>query len=300
MSPSIRHRAVLAVWLVPSAAFASRRRVSQRSRVLHDGGRALAPEVGSAEGRRRYTLSWAFTSTTILFGDGKRADLERHTVFVGTEGADPEVAQPSASAREASWRARSLRITPARISGRESDGYFGVAKSSWTRRGGFPSCRSAARSPGSRVATRGPGVNRRQSFTAFDIRAAPQRRQDGQPAGDLRHGPGLRRSIFYRYAGESVTGTDLYKYQVGGASLALPSRILDAFVEGIALGRAAASRRTWAPRSVFLAPVPVRVSGSRIPLRLVVAPSQLLVSPLRLWRARFAPFELETKFHRSR
>ena len=43
--------------------------------------------------------------------------------------------------------------------------------------------------------------------------------------------------IFYRYAGESVTGTDLYKYQVGGGlSIALPSRILDAFVEGIALG----------------------------------------------------------------
>ena len=48
--------------------------------------------------------------------------------------------------------------------------------------------------------------------------------------------------IFHRYGGEAVTGTDLYKYQVaGGLSLALPSRVVDAFVEGVPVGESGLS-----------------------------------------------------------
>ena len=43
--------------------------------------------------------------------------------------------------------------------------------------------------------------------------------------------------ITWRFDGANVTGTDLYKYQLGGGlSLALLDRRLDVFAEGIALG----------------------------------------------------------------
>jgi hypothetical protein len=75
-------------------------------------------------------------------------------------------------------------------------------------------------------------------FTAFDLRA-------GAIAGKTIAGvftPYVTARAFggpvsWRFDGDAVTGTDLYKYQLGGGlSLALFDRKLDVFAEGIALG----------------------------------------------------------------
>jgi hypothetical protein len=45
--------------------------------------------------------------------------------------------------------------------------------------------------------------------------------------------------IFWRVRGEAVTGTDLFKYQLGGGLVVTIARRVDAFVEGIAFGERA-------------------------------------------------------------
>lgn len=229
--------AVLAVWLVPSAAFACG--------AAYPGGPVYCT-MADAPSRQRsarprppplhLSLSWAFTSTTILFGDGKRADLERHTVFVGTEVP----IGGGAAIRFGAGGIVAGQITPhhARADfGPGVSGYFGVAKSLVDEKGWIPFVQIGGTLSGSRVATRGPGVNEAPSFTAFDIRAALNAGKTVGPLAIYATARAFGGPIFYRYAGESVTGTDLYKYQVGGGlSIALPSRVLDAFVEGIALG----------------------------------------------------------------
>lgn len=182
------------------------------------------------------SLSWAFTTTTILFGDGKRADLQRHTVFAGTEVP---------IARVTALRFGAGGIVAGQIFphhqradfGPGVSGYFGVAKSLIDERGYVPFLQLGGTLSGSRVGTRGPGPREGPSFTAFDLRAALTVGKTLGPLAVYATGRIFGGPIFYRYSGESVTGTDLYKYQVGGGlSVALPGHILDAFVEGIALG----------------------------------------------------------------
>lgn len=182
------------------------------------------------------SLSWAFTSTTILFGDGKRADLRRHTVFAGTEIP----IAPSTSIRFGAGGIVAGQIFPHHDRaefGPGVTGYFGVARSLINEKDWIPFLQLGAVLSGSRAATRGPGPTEGPSFTAFDLRAAVTVGKTLGPVAVYATGRVFGGPIFYRYANESVTGTDLYKYQLGGGlSVALPSHILDAFVEGIALG----------------------------------------------------------------
>lgn len=182
------------------------------------------------------SLSWAFTSTTILFGDGKRADLRRHTVFAGTEIP----VAPRTSIRFGAGGIVAGQIFPHHDRaefGPGVSGYFGVARALLDEKGWVPFLQLGATLSGSRVTTRGPNVNEGPSFTAFDVRAALTVGKTLGPVAMYATGRAFGGPIFYRYRNEAVTGTDLYKYQVGGGlTLALPSRVLDAFVEGIALG----------------------------------------------------------------
>ncbi len=196
---------------------------------LH-GEKMLAPVA-------RVSLSWSYTATTILFGGGKRADLTRHAVFAGTElplggGLALRFGAGGIVAGELETRAGAASFGPG------ATGFFGIAKNVVNEKGVVPFLQLGATLSGSRAGTRGPGVNEGPSFTAFDLR------------GSLTVGKTIARvivpyvsmrafggPILYRYAGEAVTGTDLYKYQVaGGLSFALPSHLLDAFVEGVPFG----------------------------------------------------------------
>jgi hypothetical protein len=182
------------------------------------------------------SLSWAFTSTTILFGDGKRADLHRHTVFAGTE---VPIGQ-GASIRFGAGGIVAGQIFPHHERaefGPGVSGYFGVAKSIVDEKTYVPFLQIGGTLSGSRVVTRGPAPNEGPSFTAFDLRAALTAGKTFGPVAMYATARAFGGPIFYRYRNEAVTGTDLYKYQVGGGvSLALPSHVVDAFVEGMALG----------------------------------------------------------------
>lgn len=181
-------------------------------------------------------LSWSFTSTTILFGEGRRADLTRHAVF----GASELSLGHGWSFRFGAGGILAGTIRPA--GGEASFGpgvtaFVGVAKALVDERPEVPFVQVGATLSGSRVATRGPSPTEAPTFTAFDLRPSIT---VGKTLGIVVPYATARAfggPIFYELAGSEVTGTDLYKYQLGGGlALALPSRVLDLFVEGIGLG----------------------------------------------------------------
>jgi hypothetical protein len=183
----------------------------------------------------RISTSWGFTSTTILFGEGRRADLTRHTVFAGSEIPISEKVGIRFGA--GGIVAGAIHPHGERASfGPGASAFAGTAINVIPERSGAPFLQVSGTLSFSRVATRGPAPNEAPSFTALDFRL-------GGTAGKTIGGVfipyvSLRAfggPIFYRYAGAAVTGTDLYKYQIGGG-FALRLAFLDAFVEGIPLG----------------------------------------------------------------
>jgi hypothetical protein len=190
----------------------------------------------------RVSAIWSYTSTTILFGEGRRADLTRHAVFASTE-------LPLARGLGLRFGAGGIASGELRTSGGPATfgpgvtGFFGIGKTVVDEKPSVPFLQLAATVSMSRATTRGPAPNEAPSFTALDVRAAAT---IGKTIGgwlvpyvSLRAFGG---PIFYRYGGKDVTGTDLYKHQIaGGLSVALPSRVLDAFVEGVPMGESGMS-----------------------------------------------------------
>jgi hypothetical protein len=197
---------------------------------------ARARQAGPAA---RVAGSWAFTSTTILFGEGRRAELTRHAFFVGTEvplrpGLGLRFGAGGIAAGELVLKAgRAATLGPG------VTGFVGISKTVLEEAGARPFVQVGATLSVSRAATRETGGRDAPSFTALDVRAAATAGTtllDGWvvPYVSARAFGG---PIFYRYAGQDVTGTDLYKYQLaGGLSLARASRMLDVFIEGVPLG----------------------------------------------------------------
>lgn len=183
----------------------------------------------------RVSASWAFTSTTILFGEGRRADLTRHSIFAGSEIPLSEKVGVRFGAGGIAGGAIHPRGERATF-GPGATAFAGAAINVITERSGAPFLQVSGTLSFSRVATRGPSPNEAPSFTALDFRlgATAGKTIGGVfiPYASLRAFGG---PIFYRYAGEAVTGTDLYKYQIGGG-FALRLAFLDVFVEGIPLG----------------------------------------------------------------
>lgn len=185
----------------------------------------------SAQGR--VLASWAFTSTTLLFGGDRRADLTRHAVFGGAElplgkRLSSTIGAGAIVAGTLERNADRFELTP---------GPTGFASLGWraidaSREGPWPFLQINTTLSASH--TRAGGA----PFTAFDLRVAAVA---GRTIEDVVTPYVVARAfggpIYWRIEGEDVTGTDLYKHQVGGGlSLVLPSRVLDVFVEGIALG----------------------------------------------------------------
>lgn len=181
----------------------------------------------------RVFASWAFTSTTLLFGGDLRADLTRHAVFAGAEL--PLARRLSSTVGAGAVVAGTLERNAQRFE--LAPGQTGFASIGWraidaATDGPWPFLQLTATLSASRTYAAG------SSFTAFDLRAAAIA---GRTIENVFTPYVVARAfggpISWRIGGADVTGTDLYKYQLGGGfSLALPSRVLDVFVEGVGLG----------------------------------------------------------------
>jgi|GEM_PF-945284 len=203
----------------------------------------------------RVSTSYGFTSTTLLFTSDHRAELTRHALFGAVE-------IPLARSRAGSAPA-SLQVGAGGIAGGEltrgaaRDGigpggsvFVGIAKRIVEGRGAVPFVQLTGTISATHALTRtrstsslaapAPAANAdtTAAFTAVDFRF-------GAIAGKTFGGvftPYVTARVFggpvlWRIEGDTVVGTDLYKYQVGGGlSLALFERHLDLFAEGIGLG----------------------------------------------------------------
>lgn len=189
----------------------------------------------------RLSASYAYTSTTLLFGGPKRADLTRHTVFGGVE-------IPFASRL-------SLQIAAGGVAGGDlvhdasrstiGPGFTGAAGVAWralTQDDARPFVQLSATLSGTHMLTRTESVQTVRvdtpRFTAFDLRLAAVAGwtlfESFTPYALARvfGGP-----AYWHYDGDAVTGTDLHKYQFGaGAALALFKSRFDVFAEGVPLG----------------------------------------------------------------
>lgn len=194
----------------------------------------------------RLSTTYAFTSTTLRFGDGKRADLTRHSVFGSLEV--PLASRLSAHLGGGGIASGALEHGAARDAiGPGLTGFVGVAGRVFDGQGALPFLQLTATLSTSHAITRGNGRRTDGSvdpgsgdnrYTAFDLRI-------GAIAGKTIEGVftpyvaarAFGGPVYWRYDGERVTGTDVYKYQLGGGvSLALFQRRLDVFAEGVALG----------------------------------------------------------------
>ena len=189
----------------------------------------------------RVGVSWSYTTTTILFGNARRADLTRHTVFAGSDlplgagfglrfGAGGVVAGELTPTRAPQRGTASF--------GPGAGAYLGIAKTIVDETTYFPSLQLGVTASGTRAATRGPAPGEAPSFTAFDARgSATLSKTFFHALVPYVAGRGFGGPVYYHYAGAKVTGTDLYKYQLAlGCSVALRPLRLDAFFEGVPKG----------------------------------------------------------------
>ena len=203
--------------------------------VMCDFSDAPGYKEKNAKPTLRLSASYAFTSTTILFGGSKRADLTRHAVFGGLE--IPLSNRITGQISAGGIAGGSLDHGDARDSmGPGFSGSIGMAARVVDGRGAAPVVQLTLGLSGTHAITH--AGNETPRFTAFDLRggvvASKTLGEIFTPyvVGRIFGGP-----VYWHYDGEAVTGTDLHKYQVGGGfALSLFKRRLDVFVEGIALG----------------------------------------------------------------
>ena len=200
----------------------------------------------------RLSASYAFTSTTLLFGDGRRADLTRHAVLGAVQIPLSRSGALSGQIGAGGIAGGTLVHGAARDTiGPGFAGFVGIAGRVVDGRGALPFVQLTATISSTHALTRtdergtrtdgSTGTGARPEtprFTAFDLRVGAIA---GKTFGDVFTPYVTARAfggpIYWRLDGNDVTGTDLYKYQLGGGlSLALFDRRLDVFAEGIALG----------------------------------------------------------------
>jgi hypothetical protein len=200
----------------------------------------------------RLSASYAFTSTTLLFGDGRRADLTRHAVFGGVQLPLTPTGSLTAQLGAGGVAGGELVHGAARDTiGPGFAAFGGVAWRAYDGTDALPFVQLTATLSATHALTRtddhgtrtdgttSPGAQpETPRFTAFDLRlgaiAGKTFANAFTPYVTARAFGG---PIAWHFDGASVTGTDLYKYQLGGGlSLALFDRRLDVFAEGIAMG----------------------------------------------------------------
>lgn len=194
--------------------------------------------LASPPPRVRLFASYAWTSTTILFSNDRRADLVRNAAFAGVElplrggmllrfGSG---AIANGSLRLDNGARKELGAGPTL--------FFGFGIPIVQARGAIPFVQGGATLGATRTITRGDDGREAPGFTAFDLRAAVTAGWNlGGWFVPFFSARAFGGPIFYRYEGEAVRGTDLYKYQLaGGLAVSLFRRAVDLFVEGVPLG----------------------------------------------------------------
>jgi hypothetical protein len=218
-----------------------------------EGGTAAGAQPPHSRPVARVSSSYAFTSTTLTFFDGGRADLTRHAAFGAVEIPLSRAGSLTAQIGAGGIAGGTLVHGAARDTiGPGFAGFAGIAKRVVDGRGALPFVQltgtlsithALTRNDGTRTdGTLAPGGRpETPRYTAFDFRFGVIA---GKTFGDAFTPYAVARvfggPIFWQLDGEKVTGTDLYKYQLGGGlSLALFDRRLDVFVEGVGLGERA-------------------------------------------------------------
>lgn len=183
----------------------------------------------------RLTAGYAYTSTTLLFGSGRRADLSRHAVLGGVEV--PLASKLSLQVGAGGIAGGALTHGASRDEiGPGWSGYVGIAGRVVDGAGAAPFVQLTAAISTTHMLTR--TLTDTPRYTAFDARVGAV---VGKTFFDALTPYAVARAfggpIYWRFDDEAVTGTDLYKYQLGGGvSLALLARKVDLFVEGVAFG----------------------------------------------------------------
>lgn len=220
--------------------------------VMCDFPRTGAHAAAATPAVARLSTSYAFTSTTILFGGGKRADLTRHAVFGSVQIPLNRSASFSAQLGAGGIAGGELVHGAARDSiGPGFAAFGGVAWRVVDGHDAIPFVQLTATLSATHMLTRtddrgtrtdgttSPGARPESPrFTALDLRLGAIA---GKTFADVFTPYVTARAfggpIAWHFDGAAVTGTDLYKYQLGGGlSLALFDRKLDVFAEGIPLG----------------------------------------------------------------
>jgi hypothetical protein len=220
--------------------------------VMCDFPRTGAHAAASKPPILRLSASYAFTSTTILFGGGKRADLTRHAVLGSVQIPFNRSGSLSGQLGAGGIAGGELVHGAARDTiGPGFAAFGGVAWRVVDGRDAIPFVQLTATLSATHMLTRTDDRGTRTDgttspnaqpesprFTALDLRLGAIA---GKTFADVFTPYVTARAfggpIAWHFDGASVTGTDLYKYQVGGGlSLALLDRKLDVFAEGIPLG----------------------------------------------------------------
>ena len=181
----------------------------------------------------RLFASWALTSTALRFsGDSfeRRVPLTRHAAFVGAElplrsdlglqlGAGGVMSGEIDGSRLGPGASVFLGSSYRAIDERDAPGFLQINLT-------LSATRAATEAPGAPM------------LTAFDLRLSAIA---GSTIANFFTPYAVARAfggpVYWTIAGKDVTGTDVYKYQLGaGMSFTLPSRVLDLFVEGVAFG----------------------------------------------------------------
>jgi hypothetical protein len=178
----------------------------------------------------RVFASWAHTSTALRFSGDRRVGLTRHAAFVGTElplrgdlglqlGAGGVMSGEIDGSRLGPGATVFFGSSYRAIDERDAPGFLQMNLT-------FSATRAATEAPGNPL------------LTAFDLRLAAIA---GSTIANFFTPYAVARAfggpVYWTIAGTDVIGTDVYKYQLGGGmAFAFPSRVIDLFVEGIALG----------------------------------------------------------------
>lgn len=199
-------------------------------------------DAPSRQPRPRVALSWSYTTTTILFGSGRRADLRRHTVFAGSEiplGRSLAIRFGAGGIVEGELVKKTSAARSVSTFGPGASVFAGIAGTLIDERPMVPFLQIGLTLSVSRAVTRGPLDT--TFFTALDARGSATAGKTLQVAG-LNVVPyaavrAFGGPVYTRFAGADVTGTDLYKYQVaGGVAVARPDRSFDLFAEAVPAG----------------------------------------------------------------
>ncbi len=222
--------------------------------VMCDFPRNGAHSSSSHPAIARLATSYAFTSTTILFGNGRRADLTRHAIFGSTQ--IPFNRSNTLTAQIGAGGIAGGELTHGAARDTIGPGFAAFSGIAWRVVDDRPTSPipfvqltatlsfthmltrtddHGTRTDGSTSPNAQPETPR---FTALDLRAGAIA---GKTIANVFTPYVTARAfggpIAWHFDGVPVTGTDLYKYQLGGGlSLALFDRKLDLFAEGIALG----------------------------------------------------------------